>query len=121
MQAGTTGMNTLRIYNPIKNALDHDSDGLFVKQWIPELRDVPVPNIHTPWLLSPEEQLLFNCEIGKDYPAPIVDIETTQKTATAFMWGFKKSSASQEESQRILKRHVKSKPIPKRKKKNKPS
>ena len=37
MQSGTTGINTLRIYNPTKQAQDHDPDGAFVRRWIPEL------------------------------------------------------------------------------------
>ncbi len=37
MQSGTTGINTLRIYNPTKQAQDHDPDGVFVRRWIPEL------------------------------------------------------------------------------------
>jgi deoxyribodipyrimidine photo-lyase len=117
MQAGTTGINTLRIYNPIKNALDHDPDGAFVKQWIPELADVPFPEVHTPWKLDEGAQLLFNCRIGIDYPAPIVDIEATQKKATEFMWAFKKSTEAKEEGKRILSRHVKSKTVRKSKSK----
>ncbi len=119
MQAGTTGINTLRIYNPIKNALEHDADGTFVKTWIPELKEVPLPQLHTPWILSESEQLLFNCRIGIDYPAPIVNIEETQKHATEIMWAFKKNDDSKREGARILKTHVKSKPMPKKKAKKK--
>ena len=41
MQSGTSGINTVRIYNPIKQGLDHDPEGRFIRQWLPELRDVP--------------------------------------------------------------------------------
>lgn len=114
MQAGTTGVNTLRIYNPIKNALEHDAEGLFVKQWVPELTDVPLPTLHTPWLMTENEQILFNCKIGINYPQPIVDIEASQKFATELMWGFKKSKDAKEEGARILKTHVKSRPMKKK-------
>jgi deoxyribodipyrimidine photo-lyase len=41
MQSGVTGINTLRIYNPVKQAQDQDPKGIFVKRWLPELRSVP--------------------------------------------------------------------------------
>lgn len=43
MQSGTTGINTLRIYNPIKQAEDHDPQGLFISRWILEVEDYPSP------------------------------------------------------------------------------
>ena len=48
MQAGTTGVNTVRIYNPIKQSKDHDPSGVFIKKWVPELHKVPVEFIHQP-------------------------------------------------------------------------
>lgn len=43
MQSGTTGINTTRVYNPIKQAQDHDPHGQFVKRWLPHIRHVPAP------------------------------------------------------------------------------
>ena len=40
MQSGTTGMNSIRIYNPIKQGMDQDPDGNFIKQWVPELHNL---------------------------------------------------------------------------------
>ncbi len=106
MQSGTTGINTIRIYNPIKNSEEHDSEGIFIKKWLPELAEIPNNLIHEPWKLNPIEQQFYNCELGKDYPFPIVDIEETRKKASDIVWSFRKKPDVKEEGIRILKKHV---------------
>jgi len=106
MQSGTTGINTIRIYNPIKNSEEHDPEGLFIKQWVPELIHIPADLIHEPYKLSSIEQQLYNCEIGKHYPFPIVNIEETRKYASDVVWSFRKNAAVKAEGKRILEKHV---------------
>ena len=52
MQSGTTGINAIRIYNPIKQSRDQDPDAVFIKKWIPELSNVPSSLVHEPWKLT---------------------------------------------------------------------
>ncbi|MFL2818120.1 MAG: deoxyribodipyrimidine photo-lyase/cryptochrome family protein [Candidatus Puniceispirillales bacterium] len=73
MQSGVTGINTFRIYNPVKQSMDHDPNGKFIKKWLPELKKVPDIWIHEPWKMDLYTQKKINCLIGKDYPKPIVD------------------------------------------------
>jgi deoxyribodipyrimidine photo-lyase len=77
MQSGTTGINTIRIYDPVKQGLDHDPTGEFVRQWVPELGGVGDGAVHQPWLLG---DTLFGAPTG--YPAPIVN----HADAVAFAW-----------------------------------
>jgi deoxyribodipyrimidine photo-lyase len=106
MQSGVTGINTIRIYNPIKNSQEHDSEGFFIKKWLPELQNVPSELIHEPWKLSEMEQKLYGVIIGKDYPFPIVDLESSRKIASELVWSFRSQENVKSEGKRILKKHV---------------
>jgi deoxyribodipyrimidine photo-lyase len=79
MQAGTTGVNIIRMYNPVKQSLEHDKEGFFIKKWLPELSALPKELLHEPYKMSKMEQKMHGVELGKDYPYPIVDIETAGK------------------------------------------
>ena len=106
MQAGTTGINTVRLYNPVKNSQEHDPEGIFIKKWIPELVNVPIVHIHEPWNMSAMEQTFCGVTIGEDYPLPIVDLQESSKMARDKIWGHKKHPAVQKEKIRLLNTHV---------------
>tara|TARA_B100001027_G_scaffold113378_1_gene78245 strand:+ start:3139 stop:4599 length:1461 start_codon:yes stop_codon:yes gene_type:complete len=106
MQAGETGINMIRIYNPVKNSLDHDPKGIFIKKWVPELKKLPINLIHEPWKINSIEEKLYKFKIGSDYPKPIVDIKKTYKHASRSLWKLKTNPTVKKESLRILKKHT---------------
>jgi deoxyribodipyrimidine photo-lyase len=85
MQAGTTGINIPRMYNPITQAQKCDPSGNFVRQWVPELKHVSDQWIFEPWLMSKKQQQHFGLIIGEDYPAPLVDFAQASRMARARM------------------------------------
>jgi deoxyribodipyrimidine photo-lyase len=109
MQAGTMGVNTIRMYNPIKQSKDHDPLGIFIKKWLPVLQNVPEQFIHEPWTMTEIEQQLYQCTIGEHYPAPIVDLQASGVHARDILWSVKKSKTVQDNNKGILKKHTKRK------------
>lgn len=106
MQAGETGINNLRIYNPIKNGIDHDPEAKFIKKWVPELAHLETPFAHEPYLMTELEQQLYGFKLGKDYPKPIVDLKASRKQATDILWNMKKNKMVLIENKRILSKHT---------------
>ena len=92
MQSGTTGINTIRIYNPIKQGLEHDPQGKFIKKWVPELRHMSQANVHTPWE-TPEL-------LGK-YCRPIVDEKLSRESASTRIHQVKNLKIARSQSEAI--------------------
>ena len=109
MQAGTTGVNIVRIYNPVKQSLDHDPEGVFIRKWVPELRALSNNQLHRPWLLTEMEQQLFGFRLGADYPRPIVDPDSGANEAREKIWAKRKDPLVIKENYRILRTHTRRK------------
>jgi deoxyribodipyrimidine photo-lyase len=80
MQSGTTGINTLRIYSPAKQARDHDPHGLYVRQWVPEIGTAA-------------------------YPRPIVDERVALAFAKNQLFGLRQTSKARAEADAIQNKH----------------
>ena len=83
MQSGTTGINTTRVYNPVKQAKDHDPEGRFVRRWLPVLRRVPDAWLLEPWRMPPAVQARCGVAVGRDWPMPVIDLERATREAKA--------------------------------------
>lgn len=81
MQSGTTGMNTTRVYNPIKQAQDHDPQGYFVRQWLPAMRRVPDAWLLEPWRMPANVQKSCGVVVGQDIAMPLVELEAATRIA----------------------------------------
>jgi deoxyribodipyrimidine photo-lyase len=106
MQAGTTGINTVRIYNPVKQSQEHDPQGTFIKKWVPELAPVPTAFVHEPWKMTYMDQVFCGFHLGENYPLPIVDLQVSGKIAREKIWGHRKNLKVKIEGKRILQTHV---------------
>jgi deoxyribodipyrimidine photo-lyase len=80
MQSGTTGINTLRIYSPGKQAADHDPEGLFVRRWVPEYGT-------------------------RNYPAPVVDERAALALAKERLYALRRTEAARAEADAVQQRH----------------
>jgi len=105
MQSGTTGINTIRIYNPLKQALDHDPRGVFVRRWLPELAQVPAVHLHQPWTMDGETQRRSGCVLGRDYPSPIVDWLEAAAQARDRLWALRRQAGFGTVADAIQRRH----------------
>lgn len=97
MQSGTTGINTMRVYNPVKQGHDQDPAGRFVRRWVPELAEVPTPLIHEPWL--------WEGAAGLAYPRPVVDHVKAAAAARDALHAVRRGSGHRTTASRIAEKH----------------
>jgi len=97
MQSGQTGINTPRIYNPVKQGRDQDPDGVFTRRWIPELADVPLELLQTPWL-APGAELL-------GYPAPIVEPIAAAREAKVRLTALRRTAGYGDAAREVFQKH----------------
>ncbi len=101
MQSGTTGMNTIRVYNPVKQGLDQDPTGAFTRAWCPELREVPDAHLQSPWTWEGAGRLL-----GKRYPAPVVDVAGAARAARERAFAVRRGDRFVTEAAGIVEKHA---------------
>lgn len=74
--AASTGCDAqpyFRIFNPITQSEKFDSEGKFIRRYLPQLANLNAKQIHAPWKVSPIELSAANLQLGIDYPYPVVE------------------------------------------------
>ena len=83
---GTDSAPYFRIMNPFSQAKSHDADGIFIKTWLPELKDIPASILH-----SEDKMRKELAKGGKfasiDYPLPMVEHKAARQFAIAAFKG----------------------------------
>jgi deoxyribodipyrimidine photo-lyase len=72
---GTDASPYYRVFNPTRQGQQFDPDGVYVRRWVPELRDVPTRFVHEPWRAPGG--------VPAGYPAPIVEHAHERQVALA--------------------------------------
>ncbi|WP_170332128.1 FAD-binding domain-containing protein [Ruegeria arenilitoris] len=101
MQSGTTGINAVRIYNPVKQGYDQDPTGQFIRTWLPELAPIADRYIHEPWKAENARQI-----IGIAYPERIFDHLAAAKAARERVWGIRQGDDFRKEARAIARTHA---------------
>ena len=96
MQSGVTGINTLRIYNPVKQGHDQDPTGAFTRRWVPELAGMDDKTVQEPWRAASPPQ---------DYPPPIVDVAAAARAARDAVYAHRRRPGFREEADAVAERH----------------
>jgi len=70
-----------RVFNPISQGEKFDPRGNYVRRWCPELAKLPDEWLHQPWAAPSEILARTGLQLGRDYPAPIVNHALARKAA----------------------------------------
>ena len=105
MAACTTGFVDREIADPAAIGAAIDPSGAFVREWVPELRDVPDDALQMPWTMPAEQQTAVNCIIGADYPAPVVDFAVAYETAKERLKTIQSQPGFEDECRKLRARH----------------
>lgn len=91
--SGADAAPYFRIFNPVRQAEKFDPDGDYIRQWVPELAKLPTPQLFAPWEASVFDLATAGVTLGKDYPAPVVDLKASRERALA-AWAELKGQAA---------------------------
>jgi len=70
-----------RVFNPVRQGERFDPAGDYVRRWCPELARLPDSHIHAPWAAPAQVLADAGVRLGRDYPAPLVDLAASRRAA----------------------------------------
>jgi deoxyribodipyrimidine photo-lyase len=105
MQSGTTGINAIRIYNPVKQGRDQDPEGTFIRRWLPELADIPDAHLHEPWTANNADTVL-----DRAYPMRVLDHLAAARAARDQVWAVRRGAGFRERARKIAAKHASRRP-----------
>lgn len=84
--AAGTGIDSqpfFRVFNPVSQGEKFDTDGAYVRRYVPELARVPDKHLHAPWLAPADVLAAAGVVLGRTYPRPVVDLAAGRTRALA--------------------------------------
>lgn len=96
--SGADAAPYFRIFNPVLQGEKFDTDGAYVREFVPELAKLPDVLLHRPWE-APEEVLHdAGVVLGKTYPHPIVEHGLARARALAALATISRGKAGKGEA-----------------------
>ena len=88
--SGADAAPYFRIFNPVTQGKKFDPEGYYVRQFVPELKNLPNKYLFSPWE-APEQVLKkAGISLGENYPTPIVDLKESRNRALEAFASLKK-------------------------------
>lgn len=81
--SGADASPYFRIFNPIIQGKKFDAEGEYIRQWVPELTQLPDRYLNCPWEAPADVLQSAKINLGLDYPHPIVDHKAARESALA--------------------------------------
>ena len=81
--SGADAAPYFRIFNPITQAIKFDPKGAFIRQYVPEIANLPDAYLFSPWEAPADTLSAAGVYLGENYPRPIVDVKTSRLDALA--------------------------------------
>tara|TARA_R110001599_G_scaffold353866_1_gene600957 strand:+ start:77401 stop:78843 length:1443 start_codon:yes stop_codon:yes gene_type:complete len=81
--SGADASPYFRIFNPVIQGEKFDKDGVYIRQWVPELAKLPDRFLNKPWEAPASELEMAGVRLGENYPRPMVDHRSARESALA--------------------------------------